>query len=101
MLLHVLFVVAGLVTLIASLATNLLSKKPTTIHHHAIGLGRLGVFGSVAFSMSEVLQGRMAPSPEQCVLIVSLAAIYCAQVRCEVIRQRYNEIAIRRRERAR
>lgn len=101
MLLSVLFVGAGLVTLIASAATNLLSQKPTTIHHHAIGLGRLGVFGSVAFSMSEVLQGRVVPTIEQCVLVMALALIYCAHIRCEVIRQRYNEIYSRRRGHAR
>lgn len=99
MLASVVFVMAGLVTLIASAATNLLSQKPTTIHHHAIGLGRLGIFGAVAFSMSQVLQGRLVPSVEQCVLVVSLALIYCAHVRCEVIRQRYNEIYGRRRGR--
>jgi len=87
-MLTLVFIVLSLVTLIASLASSLLSQKAITLQHHMIGLGRLGVFASVAYSLAQVLQTGETPEWESVLMVASLASIYVAQIRCEVIRQR-------------
>lgn len=82
------FVVFGVVALIATLASSLLSPKAVTLMGHLVGLGRLGVFSAVAYWTAQVLQTGMAPSREQVVMVISLAVIYCAQARSEILRQR-------------
>lgn len=81
------FLVAALAVLLLTAGTSLLSARPTELRNHLISLGRLGVFGSTAYMMAEVLQGRLVPDIEHSVMAVSLVLIYSGQARCEVLRQ--------------
>lgn len=83
-----LFLFFGVVTLVANLAASLLSPKAATLQHHMIGFGRLGIFAAVTCKMAQVLQTGMRPEWQWVLLVISLASIYIAQIRCEILRQR-------------
>lgn len=82
------YILSSTVTLVAVVASSLLSPKPKTIQQHMFGIGRLGVLAGVSMKAAGFLQTGVDPGWEWLLITLSLAMVYVAQVKCEVIRQK-------------
>lgn len=82
----VIFLLAAVVTALAALASNLMTAKPTTWRAWVRAWARLGVFATCLASAARVMTEGVGVAPERVWLMVSLAALYLVQVRCEVLR---------------